>query len=82
LRIDRKGVVVQIADLERGDPGAPPADLQTDREDRAVAQAGDDVLRRCSEPCASATSKGKPRVSVAAGRRRIIEACRCSVSRI
>jgi hypothetical protein len=47
LRIDRKGVVVQIADLERGDLGAPPADLQTDREDRAVAQAGDDVLRRC-----------------------------------
>jgi hypothetical protein len=28
LRIDRKGVAVQIADLERGDLGAPPADLQ------------------------------------------------------
>jgi len=27
LRIDRKGVAVQIADLERGDLGAPQPDL-------------------------------------------------------
>jgi len=47
-----------------------------------IAQAGDDVLGRCSEPCASATSKGEPRVSVAAGRRRIIGGRRCSVSRM
>jgi len=38
--------LVQIADLERGDPGAPQPDLQADRQDRAVAQPGDRVLRR------------------------------------
>jgi hypothetical protein len=39
-------VLVQIAHLERGDLGAPQADLQADGEDRAIAQAGDRVLRR------------------------------------
>jgi hypothetical protein len=39
-------VLVQIADLERGNLGAPQPDLQADAEDRAIAQACDRVFRR------------------------------------
>jgi len=37
---------VQIADRERRDLGAAQPDLQSDRQDRPVAQSGDRVLRR------------------------------------
>ena len=39
-------VLVQVADLERGDLGAAQPDLQPDRQDRAIAQPGDRVLAR------------------------------------
>ena len=39
-------VLVQVADLERGDFGAAQPDLQPDRQDGAVAQPGDRVLGR------------------------------------
>jgi hypothetical protein len=37
---------MEIADLERGDLGAPQSDLQADRQDRAIAQSGDRIFRR------------------------------------
>jgi hypothetical protein len=37
-------VLVQVADLERRDLGAPQSDLQTDRQDRAISQTGDGIF--------------------------------------
>src|ERR1700683_4140980 len=39
-------VLVQIADLEGRDLGTPQSYLQADREQRAIAQAGDGILGR------------------------------------
>ena len=63
-------VLVQIADLERGDLRAPESDLQADGEDRAIAQSGDRVLRRCVEQFARLRfRKGEGRAFVAIDRR-------------
>jgi hypothetical protein len=39
-------VLVQIADRERRDLGAPQPDLQADRQDGAIAQSGDRIFGR------------------------------------
>jgi hypothetical protein len=39
-------VLMQVADRQRRDLGAPQADLQPDRQDSPIAQPGDRVLRR------------------------------------
>ena len=63
-------VLVQIADLERGDLGAAQPDLQADRQDRAVAQAGDRVLGRQVEQFARLRfGEGERRAFVAIDRR-------------
>ena len=63
-------VLVQIADLERGDLGAAQPDLQADRQDRAVAQPGDRVLGRQVEHLARLRLReGEGRAFVAIDRR-------------
>ena len=61
---------MQIADLERGDLGAPQPDLQADRQDRAIAQAGDRILGRRVEQLARLRFReGEGRAFVAIDRR-------------
>jgi hypothetical protein len=63
-------VLVQIADLERGDLGAAQADLQADGEDRTIAQAGDRVFARRVEQFARLRlGEGERRAFVAIDRR-------------
>ena len=45
-------VLVQVADIQRGDLRAAESDLQADRENGAVAQAGERVGRRRVEQLA------------------------------
>ena len=61
---------MQVADLERGDLGAAQAHLQPDRQDRAVAQAGDRILDRQVEQFARLRFReGEGRAFVAIDRR-------------
>ena len=61
---------MQIADLERGDLGAPQTDLQADREDRPIAQTGDGIFCRRVEHFARLRFReGEGRAFVAIDRR-------------
>jgi hypothetical protein len=63
-------VLVQIADLERRDLGAPQAHLQPDRQDRPVAQSGDGIFGRQVEQFARLRLReGEGRAFVAIDRR-------------
>jgi hypothetical protein len=61
---------VQVADRKRRDLGAAQPDLQPDRQDGAIAQAGDRVLGRQVEQFARLRlGKGRGRAFVAIDRR-------------
>src|SRR5271167_4114616 len=64
-------VLVQVPNLERGDLGAAQPDLQDNREDRAIAQPGDGILRwRVAHlaPWAFTKARVKPSSRLIAGR--------------
>ena len=61
---------MQIADLQRRDLRTPQADLQADREDRSIAQAGGGIFRRRVEQFARLRFReGEGRAFVAIERR-------------